>query len=295
MNDYKKHPLAIKMNTKQDLELFITCKDHSVSGEEFQLLHDSGYDLLITSPKPKADQLAKYYESEDYISHTDAKRSFFEKLYHLVKEYALHKKVKLISKLNKAPGTILDIGAGTGDFLIRAKKEGWIIFGSEPNTQAKKLANQKGLDLKSDTSKFEDATFDVITMWHVLEHVPNLQDQIKEIKRLLKPNGYAVIAVPNFKSYDAQYYKSFWAAYDVPRHLWHFSKTAVQKLFEEQEITLEQTCPMYFDSFYVALLSEKYKNNKMNFLNAFWVGLRSNLKAKRSKEFSSHIYILKKG
>jgi 2-polyprenyl-3-methyl-5-hydroxy-6-metoxy-1,4-benzoquinol methylase len=130
-------------------------------------------------------------------------------------------------------------------------------------------------------------------MWHVLEHIPDLQLQIKELRRLLKPNGFVIIAVPNFKSYDAKQYKSFWAAYDVPRHLWHFSKTSIQKLFEEENLKLEKTLPMRFDSFYVSLLSEKYKGGKMNFLNAFWIGLCSNLKARRSGEYSSHIYILK--
>ncbi|MBQ0735358.1 class I SAM-dependent methyltransferase [Aquimarina celericrescens] len=282
------------MNKKQNLEIYMICKDHSVSGEEFQLLYNVDYDMLITSPKPNDDVLGKYYESKDYISHTDAKRSLFEKLYHVVKSYSLRKKVKLISRLNNGPGELLDIGAGTGDFLVEAKKWGWNIFGTEPNSQAKKLAEQKEIGLASETSNYQNQKFDVITMWHVLEHVPNLQNQIIELRRLLKPNGHLIIAVPNFKSYDAKYYNSFWAAYDVPRHLWHFSKKSIQKLFSEKDIKLEKTLPMKFDSFYVSLLSEKYKNGKMNFLKAFWVGLRSNLKAKHSKEFSSHIYVLKK-
>jgi 2-polyprenyl-3-methyl-5-hydroxy-6-metoxy-1,4-benzoquinol methylase len=130
-------------------------------------------------------------------------------------------------------------------------------------------------------------------MWHVLEHVPNLENQIKELKRLAKPNGTIIIAVPNFKSYDAKYYGKFWAAYDVPIHFWHFSKTAIKLLFEKEEIKLEKVLPMKFDSFYVSLLSEKYKNGKMNFIKAFWIGFISNWKAKRSLEFSSHIYVLK--
>ncbi len=281
------------MNKDQNLDVFVTCQDHSVSGEKFQLLHDTTYDMLITSPKPSDKDLGKYYESEDYISHTDSKRSLFEKLYHVVKEYSLNKKVKLISKLNNGPGKLLDIGAGTGDFLVTAKNAGWSVCGMEPNEQAKNLAKQKQVNLEPTTDNYKNSSFDIITMWHVLEHVPNLQDQIKELKRLLKPGGYLVVAVPNFKSYDATYYKSFWAAYDVPRHLWHFSKTSIQKLFGDQTIKLEKTLPMSFDSFYVALLSEKYKNGKMNFIKAFWVGLLSNLKGKRSGEFSSHIYILK--
>ncbi len=281
------------MNKKRDLEVFMVCKDHSVSGEEFQLLHDVKNDMLITSPKPSDQDLGKYYESEDYISHTDAKRSVFEKLYHLVKVYSLNKKVRLISKLNKGQGKLLDIGAGTGDFLAVAKKKGWNVSGTEPNHQAKELAKQKEIVLEPDTKNFEDGTFDIITMWHVLEHVSNLQDQIRELKRLLNPSGYLVVAVPNYKSFDAQYYKSFWAAYDAPRHLWHFSKKSIQQLFGEKDLELTRILPMKFDSFYVALLSEKYKNGKMNFFKAFWIGFQSNIKGNRSKEFSSHIYVLR--
>lgn len=282
------------MNKQNDLDFFIECKDYTVSGEMFQLLYDKEYDLLITSPKPKEDELGKYYESEDYISHTDAKRSFFEKLYHIVKVYSLNKKVKLISKLNNESRLVLDIGAGTGDFLNTAKNKGWKVEGVEPNTHAKELAKQKGIDLHFTTTDFEPKSFDVITMWHVLEHIPDIENQIKELKRLIKPNGYVIIAVPNFKSYDAIHYKSFWAAYDVPRHLWHFSKTSIQKLFQEEDFSLEKVLPMKFDSFYVSLLSEKYKNGKMNFVKAFWVGLLSNSKAKQTKEYSSQIYVLKK-
>lgn len=130
-------------------------------------------------------------------------------------------------------------------------------------------------------------------MWHVLEHVPDLQNQIKELKRLLKPNGAIIIAVPNFKSYDAKYYGEFWAAYDTPRHLWHFSKTAIKKLFQNENIELVKILPMKFDSFYVSLLSEKYKTGKMNFIKAFFIGLKSNWKAKEKFEYSSHIYVLK--
>ena len=130
-------------------------------------------------------------------------------------------------------------------------------------------------------------------MWHVLEHVPDLDFQIQQLKRLLKPNGTVIIAVPNFKSYDAKYYKSFWAAYDVPRHLWHFSKTAIEKLFANRNMKLIKIKPMWFDSFYVALLSEKYKNGKMNFIKGFFIGLISNCSGIVKKEFSSHIYIIK--
>jgi len=274
-------------------EYYLECKDYTVSGELFKLYKDEKYDMLVTVPKPSEDVLGKYYESEDYISHTDSKRTFFEKLYHIVKSYSLRKKVRLITELNNQPGTLLDIGAGTGDFLMQAQKQKWDVIGVEPNDQAKEQAKKKGVLLETTTSNLPSNNFDVITMWHVLEHVPDLSAQIKELKRLLKPNGHVIIAVPNFKSYDAEYYNSHWAAYDVPRHLWHFSEKAIENLFQEEKIKLQKTLPLLFDSFYVSLLSEKYRNGKMNFVKAFWLGFISNLKARRSKQYSSHIYVLK--
>jgi predicted SAM-dependent methyltransferase len=141
--------------------------------------------------------------------------------------------------------------------------------------------------------KFNSQSFDVITLWHVLEHLPNLENQLSTFKRLLKSNGTLIIAVPNYKSYDALYYKSFWAAFDVPRHLWHFSEDSISKLVSKQNMRVEKTLPMKFDSYYVSLLSEKYKNGVSNIFNAVRVGWLSNFKAKRSGEYSSLIYIVK--
>lgn len=273
--------------------LFIKVKDHSVSKENFELLLDEELQLLKTTPQPSPEKLPSYYESDDYISHTDGKRSFFEKVYHIIKRKAIRDKVKLITSFQSDKGSLLDIGAGTGDFLLEAKNQGWKTIGIEPSEKAKNSAIAKGICFAENLEQLENHSFDVITMWHVLEHVPDLENQIATLKRLVKPNGTIIIAVPNYKSYDAKYYGSFWAAYDVPRHLWHFSKVAIEKLFARQNIRLVKIKPMLFDSFYVSLLSEKYKNGKMNFIKGFWVGLRSNLDAKRNFEYSSHIYILK--
>jgi SAM-dependent methyltransferase len=248
---------------------FLTVKDYSVSKETFDLYYDQTLDMLITSPQPSLDNLGKYYESVDYISHTDSKRSLFEKAYHFVKSIALKNKLNLINSCNSNKGKLLDIGAGTGDFLLTAKENGWNTIGIEPSEKAKAIAVKKGVEFSATTEELESHTFDV------------------------KPNGTIIIAVPNFKSYDAKYYGKFWAAYDVPIHFWHFSKSAIKLLFEKEEIKLEKVLPMKFDSFYVSLLSEKYKNGKMNFIKAFWIGFVSNWKANRSLEFSSHIYVLK--
>jgi len=271
---------------------FQKVKDYSVSKEIFELHHNPEYDILITFPKPSLEKLPSYYESDDYISHTDGKRSVFERAYHFIKGIALKNKLKLINS-QSSKGNLLDIGAGTGDFLVAAKKDGWQITGIEPSAKAKGIAINKGVTFAESLDELESNSFDVITMWHVLEHVPNLDEYISELKRLIKPSGTIVIAVPNFKSFDANFYGRHWAAYDVPRHIWHFSKTAIEKLFSEKEMKLIDVLPMKFDSFYVSLLSEKYKSGKMNFIRAFFVGWKSNLSGKKTKEYSSHIYIIK--
>ena len=273
-------------------KLFMQVKDFSVSQENFDLLHNEELDMLVTSPQPNLEKLPSYYESDDYISHTDGKRSLFEKMYHIVKIIALQNKLKLINS-QSLKGNLLDIGAGTGDFLVVAKNNGWKIKGIEPGEKPKAIAVNKGVSFANDLSELENNSFDIITMWHVLEHVPNLEFQIKELKRLLKPNGTILIAVPNFNSFDANYYGKFWAAFDVPRHLWHFSKTAIDKLFLKENLQLIQVMPMKYDSFYVSLLSEKYKNGKMNFLKAFWIGFKSNRYGSRNNEYSSHTYVIK--
>ncbi len=280
------------MNFLED-KSFITVKDFSVSGESFSLLLNEEYQILKTHPQPTLDKLGSYYEFEDYISHTDGKRTLFEKMYHFIKRKAIRDKVSLINSYQPLKGRILDIGAGTGDFLLEAKNQNWDILGIEPNDKAKGIAVGKGIKFGDTIEKLESNSFDVITMWHVLEHVPDVEHQVAELKRLLKPSGTIIIAVPNFKSYDANHYGAFWAAYDVPRHLWHFSKTAIEKLFDKQNMNLEDVKPMWFDSFYVSLLSEKYKSGKMNFISGFFIGLISNVSGLFKKEFSSHIYVLK--
>ena len=279
------------MNFKEN-NIYINVKDFSVSGESFSLLQNEDGSILKTTPTPSLDKLPSYYESEDYISHTDGQRSLFEKIYHIVKRNAIQQKVKLISKFSQK-GQLLDIGAGTGDFLVAAKNEGWQTLGIEPNNNAKTLAENKGVNFADQLEVISDDSFDVITMWHVLEHVPNLEYQLKQLKRICKPGGIVIIAVPNYKSFDAQYYKEFWAAYDVPRHLWHFSKNGIQKLFAQQNFQLVKMKPMWFDSFYVSLLSEKYKNGKMNFIKGFLIGFYSNLSGIFKNEYSSHIYVFK--
>jgi 2-polyprenyl-3-methyl-5-hydroxy-6-metoxy-1,4-benzoquinol methylase len=284
---------------------YLYVKDHSVSGEDFDLIYNEEFDFLETYPQPSEEKLGDYYESEDYISHTDSKRNAFEKVYHFVKGIALKRKLKLInsfsdntpSHLISEEKKLLDMGCGTGDFLQVAKDNNWSVSGIEPNENARTIANEKTNNSVFNIEhllKFESHSFDVITLWHVLEHLPKLQSHIEIFESLLKPNGRLVIAVPNYKSYDATHYKNFWAAFDVPRHLWHFSQTSISRVVKTKNMEVIKTAPMIFDAYYVSLLSEKYKNGTMNPFKAFWIGAMSNWKAKRSTEYSSMIYIIKK-
>lgn len=270
----------------------IVTKDYFKSKEVFKLLKNNDLDMLCTNPVP--DNLSTYYDSEDYISHTDKKQGLFSWLYQKVKEFSLNRKVSLINRFKSANNRILDIGAGTGDFLLKAKNSGWQIKGVEPNATAFKHAANKGLELECSLENVSNEYFDVVTLWHVLEHLPNLEAQIDGLSKLVNPGGGLVIAVPNYNSYDAKYYKEYWAAYDTPRHLWHFSKSSIIKLFEPKGFEVVEIKPMYFDSFYVSMLSEKYKGNRFIWLRGGIIGLLSNIKALFSGEYSSLIYVLRK-
>ncbi|MEE9348649.1 MAG: class I SAM-dependent methyltransferase [Flavobacteriaceae bacterium] len=288
----------------------LECIDHTVSRETFKLIHEVETDMLVTNPQPKIEELEKYYESNDYISHTDSDKTLLDRVYQSAKKYTVKRKIKLLKKIikNKKELQILDIGAGTGDFLNACKNENWKVVGVEPNKKARVLAKSKLGILKPNTLTYNDfdpkiydslndietnTKFDIITLWHVLEHVPDLENYIKKLQNLLMEHGTLIIAVPNYKSYDAKHYGKFWAAYDVPRHLWHFSKKTITYLFNKENMVVTKTLPMKLDSYYVSLLSEKYKTGKSNPVKAFFIGLLSNLKAIRTKEYSSLIYLIK--
>jgi len=274
------------------MELYLKTKDHSVSQEAFSLYWNKEMDMLITQPCPT--DLDPYYQSGDYISHTDGNASLFERIYQAVKRINVRKKLQYIDNQTNKPKTLLDIGAGTGDFLQLARSKGFEVQGMEPNAKARGLAVRKGIELVPDWEGLSKRKYQYITLWHVLEHLPDLEKRIKEMTALLEKDGSLVVAVPNFRSYDAKHYGPFWAGYDVPRHLWHFSKMAIARIFAAQGLEIVRTDPMWFDAFYVSLLSEKYKGSQWAPIKGFWFGLLSNLKALGSKEPSSLIYVLKR-
>ena len=274
----------------------IALKDYSVSGEVFEILEDPSLNLLYTHPKPDDQTLKAYYPDTGYISHTNQLKTLIDVLYHTVRYFSLKRKVRLLAPFKSKKGSLLDVGAGTGHFIRAAKKDGWDVKGIEPNSTAREIANTKSHNSvfgEKMLSGFPTASFDVITLWHVLEHLPNLEEDIKTFKKILKPNGRIIVAVPNFKSYDAKHFKNFWAGYDVPRHLWHFSKDSIASVFSKVKLSLESTHPMLMDSYYVSMLSNKHQTGSHNILSSLRTGFISNFKASKTGEYSSLIYVLK--
>ena len=262
---------------------FLICEDHSVSGESFALVKCTKCSLIFTNPRPKEENLSSYYQSTNYISHTDKGNTLINWVYKLVRKYTLSKKISLVKRLNGKAGTLLDYGCGTGDFLKEANQKGWHAFGFEPDESARKIAEKKNPQRILSNLKNENQTFDIITAWHVIEHVADLKKTVKQLRKMLNVNGHLILAFPNNKSFDAKHYGSFWAAYDVPRHLYHFDKDSIQYFSKQFKLVLKGVLPMKFDSFYVSMLSEKYKGNS-NFIRAFKTGYKSNKKAKSTGE-----------
>jgi SAM-dependent methyltransferase len=272
----------------------LTSKDFFLTHESFNIDSCDSCGFKFTNPRPSAKELNKYYESIDYISHSNESKGIVSLIYQAVRQYTLRAKLRLIEKhLDKTNGIKhLDFGCGTGHFVDYASKKGWKSIGFEPDQRINKKHNH--LIINSLNDSFSSSPFDVITLFHVLEHVDKLNPTIAQLLTLLKPNGLLILALPNPNSFDAKYYKEHWAGYDLPRHLYHFTQSSVTTLSEKHGIKIEYCKPMRFDSYYVSLLSEKYLKSKFRFIRAFFRGIKSNLSARGNMEYSSLIYILRK-
>jgi len=274
-------------------ESFLTAVDYTVSHETFTIVKCSGCGFHFTNPIPAENEIGKYYKSESYVSHSSSSKGIINKIYLQVRKYTLKKKLKLIQKEAKGKA-LLDVGAGTGHFLNVCQLNGFESLGLEPDEDARNFAKTNfNLQLipSQQLHNLPDKSRDVITMWHVLEHVYDLRNDLAKITSVLKDDGVLIVAVPNMNSYDAKHYKEFWAAYDLPIHLYHFTPNDIKNLFEQYNFQIDKILPMKFDSFYVSMLSEKYKGG--NLFKAFLVGLKSNWQAK-TDSYSSQIYILRR-
>ena len=292
---YQQCPCCGSNNIKPQL----VAKDYTVSNQSFDIWHCHNCTLRFTQNVPDEESIGTYYQSTNYVSHSDTQEGLINKLYHKVRKKTLIQKSELIIDACKtANGVLLDVGSGTGAFAQTMIEAGWKVTGLEPDDTARTVAlNKFGLQLDDPKTLFDltENTFDAITMWHVLEHVHNLHGYLDQYKKILKPEGKLIIAVPNYTSSDATSYQEYWAAYDVPRHLYHFSPESMTKLAALKGFKIEAYNPMWYDSFYVSMLSEQYKNGKGNLPKAVINGLLSNLKAsKDNKLCSSVIYVMAK-
>lgn len=272
-------------------------KDHTVSGEIFPLLACGQCGFWLTQDIPSPERMAPYYQSDDYISHSNTSKGIINRLYQLVRKRTLKQKRKLIiSRTGKGKGNLLDVGSGTGAFAAEMHLYGWEVTGLEPDEGARKLAREVNrMELRSigDFFHLPLHSFDAITLWHVLEHVHDLNNYMQQFRELLKPGGKLFIAVPNHDSGDANIYKEYWAAYDVPRHLYHFTPAVMDQLVGNHGMRVLEYLPMWYDSFYISLLSSRYKNGKASLVNAFIAGLVSNWKALfNARKCSSVIYVI---
>lgn len=271
-------------------------KDYFLSQEDFQIMECPHCGLRFTTPRPNPEVIGKYYQSEDYYSHQKNNKGLVPRIYEFVKSFNIkHKASMAIGGL--APGRLLDIGCGVGDFLVQVKKHGWEVQGIELSDDAKNIAEQRlGFRPKgpSDYALFEDHSFDVISLWHVLEHIDDLHFQTKEILRLLKPGGRLIIALPNFQSFDCQYYKEKWAAWDVPRHLNHFAPDVLRKMFNSIGFQTIDTQKLIWDAYYISFMSERFLSHSIPLVRGAWIGLLSNCKARKTGMYSSLVYRFQK-
>jgi 2-polyprenyl-3-methyl-5-hydroxy-6-metoxy-1,4-benzoquinol methylase len=280
-----------------DFTQTVQAKDYTVSGSLFNIYHCNKCSFRFTQDVPDQYHIGAYYQSEDYVSHSDTQKGIVNYLYHKVRTITLKSKAGLVKKYSGVSnGNILDVGCGTGAFLNAMKRKGWSVEGLEPDPKAAELSEKLyGISTQHPEYLFrkEAGSYNAITMWHVLEHVHQLHHYIAELKMLIKDGGVIIIAVPNYTSYDAQHYKMHWAAYDVPRHLYHFSPASMQTLVQQYGLKIKAIKPMWFDSFYVSMLSEKYKTGKVRLFQAFAIGLMSNFAALfNKKKCSSVIYVI---
>lgn len=281
---------------KKDKNNKVLCKakDYLVSGELFSVVWNQEKGYAVTFPAPEKEELGRYYNSEEYNSHKERNESFLDLVYSVSRNFMFLFKYRIIKNLIPKGGRVLDYGCGTGNFLSFLKKKEYKIKGIEVNEKAREQSSLKGFSVFSSWEELPSEEMDLITLWHVLEHVSDIDDCMFNIYKRLNAKGYLLIAVPNLNSFDAKYYKECWAAYDVPRHLWHFSQRGLCNLLASYNFDLVGKYPLILDALYISYISEKYQEASFPFIKGIIKGIKSNIKARKTGEYSSLVYVFKK-
>ncbi len=282
----------------ENISFFKKVYDYSITGDSFTIVKCNDCSFKFIQDPPLESECGPYYQSEDYISHSDSKKGITFKLYHYVRSIMLSRKYSLINQLNPEK-KLLDVGSGTGYFANFMKQKGYQVTGIEMDDSARRFSKERfNLEIFPPSHLLADESvqvYGVITLWHVLEHLYNPQNYWAKFQSLLKSDGFLVIAVPNHDSFDAAYYGDYWAAYDVPRHLWHFNPASIEKMAAQFGFKLLKMESMPFDPFYNSILSEKYKKSTFGFLRAACIGFVAYIQGMMQlKRASSIIYIFKK-
>ena len=292
-SEQMEHLEACPICRHNDSTHFLDCVDHTVSKENFTIVECDSCHFRYTNPRPDQTAIVAYYKAEAYVSHTNTNKGLVNRAYHIVRKKTLQHKLNLLNQWCQDK-TLLDYGSGAGAFASHCKDGGWEVLGLEPDPDARAVALKDfGVEAKEiDSLKtLPDASRDAITLWHVLEHVHLLNETIEQFKRVLKKEGTLFIAVPNCSSYDAEFYKANWAAYDLPRHLYHFRPKNISELFTQHGFEVKEVLPMKYDAYYVSMLSEKIKGGSA--VKGIFKGWQSNMRAsKKDMNYSSQIYIL---
>jgi len=288
MEELQKCPICAGNKLSQHL----ICTDYLVSKEQFNLVKCDACGFVFTNPRPDQEEIQPYYESEEYYSHRDEKKGLIERIYAYIRGINIKYKTELAGNYINKGERLLDYGCGVGFFIQAMNEKKVQTLGLEPSSNARAIAEANGLSVKpiEALQGIEDKSLSAISMWHVLEHIHELDNTLNVLLQKLRPDATLIVAVPNCKSWDALYYKDKWAAYDVPRHLYHFSNDTISKLFEKYGMYIADTKPLKFDAYYISLLSSN--NGVLKYFSAMINGFRSNMSARKTDLYSSTIYIL---
>ena len=267
----------------------IETKDYLVTHESF-FVEEKEKGISFTHPVIADEEIDKYYNTTAYLSHSSNKTliSFF---FDLFSNIMVKKKTSFMLGLGGV-SAYLDYGCGIGKLISSMNKKGVASYGYDTSSLAISVCNNKSLNASSNLDDLPNK-YDLISFWHSLEHVSDYTKVLKKTKKMLSKNGTMVVALPNYDSFDAKFYSKFWAAYDTPRHRVHFTKKGFIKAASQLGFEVVKTKPLFLDSFYISMMSEKYKQSLFYFLKGLFIGALSNLFFFFTKQASSHTYVLK--
>jgi 2-polyprenyl-3-methyl-5-hydroxy-6-metoxy-1,4-benzoquinol methylase len=277
---------------------YLNVPDWLVSKENFELKKCGNCSFIFTANAPLLENAGPYYESEEYVEHTDTNKGLIYGVYHQARKLMLKFKLSNIRSYSKST-KLLDIGSGSGYFINYMKQNGYNVSGVEISDKAVALCKDKfDISVNSPTEFLAEKLpkdFDIITMWHVFEHVYSFNEYFDILHKSLKENGHVFVALPNPNCFEAKHYKNYWNGFDTPRHLWHFTPKTFKQFAEGHGFEMISMKRLPLDPFFNAMVSSSYKSGLKFLPYTFTIGLISFINGLINRDkASSLIYILKK-